>query len=566
VNQGLSIAIVGLGPKGLFGLESLVDTARRRPSGFLRVDVFEPHVTPGAGPVYDPAQPPYLRMNFSSDQVNMWRAGDDGPRRRPFVQWWTDVYGTPPPTFAPRCDVGRYLVDGLRAIRDAAPPSVEISIIPKRVLSVRPWSQWWEIEVGDAADDAPPVRSYDEVLIASGHQSRWRQSLVEDWNHSARLIPAVYPPEHHLSLRHVPSGSAVAVRGFGLTFIDAVLALTEGRGGRFEHTGRVDRFRYRGCADAPRVIFPVSRTGRPMLAKPDPGRFVNIGPIVQPRSARLFATGATVDLDTEVLPVVADVAADILVRCADHRALSRDTARADMVARLRDMASGEPASPLSALDAIQASVSIGVGLRDIDPLSALAEAWRSLYPTLVAVLSHGGVASADLAGFRRLAAEMERLSFGPPTENGMKLVALVEAGVVDLSAVADGRIQSDGARTWLVTPSEVAAIDVVVDAVLAPPGVPVGGDGMANQMVAEGIVRLVPEGRGIDVLPDATCVAPDGMPTRGLAAIGRVTEDAVIGNDTLNRTLHPQPERWAERVVIRSRQLDGLRAAAPVEP
>ena len=56
---------------------------------------------------------------------------------------------------------------------------------------------------------------------------------------------------------------------------------------------------------------------------------------------------------------------------------------------------------------------------------------------------------------------------------------------------------------------------------------------------------------GLDVEPDGSCRASDGSPSLGLAAIGRPTEDVVIGNDTLGRTLHPLSDRWARRVVQR---------------
>ena len=64
------------------------------------------------------------------------------------------------------------------------------------------------------------------------------------------------------------------------------------------------------------------------------------------------------------------------------------------------------------------------------------------------------------------------------------------------------------------------------------------------------------------------CRGADGAVTPGLSAIGRPTEDSVIGNDTLSRTLHPQAERWARGVVQRCRarylaEVRGLRQRAP---
>jgi hypothetical protein len=47
----------------------------------------------------------------------------------------------------------------------------------------------------------------------------------------------------------------------------------------------------------------------------------------------------------------------------------------------------------------------------------------------------------------------------------------------------------------------------------------------------------------------------------GLSALGRPTEDSVIVT-TLSRSLHPQADRWARRVVQRSRELRRKRRAA----
>ena len=51
------------------------------------------------------------------------------------------------------------------------------------------------------------------------------------------------------------------------------------------------------------------------------------------------------------------------------------------------------------------------------------------------------------------------------------------------------------------------------------------------------------------VAPDACCLASDGTRIRGLSALGRPTEDVVIGNDTLSRSLHSAADLWAERVA-----------------
>ena len=86
-----------------------------------------------------------------------------------------------------------------------------------------------------------------------------------------------------------------------------------------------------------------------------------------------------------------------------------------------------------------------------------------------------------------------------------------------------------------------------------------------SDLVAAGCARVAPGRRGLEVTPDGSCRGRDGAVTRGLSAIGRPTEDSVIGNDTLTRSLHPHADRWARRIVQRSREcyLASARRAAP---
>jgi diaminopimelate decarboxylase len=71
VSGPLRVAIIGLGPKGLYALERLVHLSRSLPEASIQLVVYEPHPVPGAGPWYDPEQPDYLRMNFADELLNI---------------------------------------------------------------------------------------------------------------------------------------------------------------------------------------------------------------------------------------------------------------------------------------------------------------------------------------------------------------------------------------------------------------------------------------------------------------------------------------------------------------
>ena len=126
--------------------------------------------------------------------------------------------------------------------------------------------------------------------------------------------------------------------------------------------------------------------------------------------------------------------------------------------------------------------------------------------------------------------------------------ALIDAGVVD-PGLSHGRLELRSGSTWLTQADAEHRVDVVIDAVLPGPGVVGLAQPPIPGLLADGLVRVAAGRRGSELTPEILCVGAGGRPTPGLAAIGRPTEDWVIGNDTLSRTLHDEPDRWARRVV-----------------
>ena len=104
-----------------------------------------------------------------------------------------------------------------------------------------------------------------------------------------------------------------------------------------------------------------------------------------------------------------------------------------------------------------------------------------------------------------------------------------------------GEIVSRGGRTCLESAQGSAPVDVAVDAVLPGPGA-TGHGGLLADLIARGHARVSPGRRGLDVTSDSGCRGRDGSVSLGLSAIGRPTEDSVIGNDTLS-SQPPSPRR-----------------------
>lgn len=527
----LRVAIVGLGPKGLFALERLLDHASALTAGAgVTVDVFEPHRAPGAGPNYDPSQPAYLRMNIAAPHLDMWwpanRTVPSG--ERPSFETWRagrDPRGARDP-FPPRALVGHYLEDGLATILRHTPPGARVALRAERVRDLTPAPGGWDLRTSGGGHGP-----YDEVLVTTGHARSWEGGLSGAGAVGVRVVPSVFPVTARLSPEHVPAGARVAVRGFALTFIDAALALTEGRGGRFVVREGSRLLRYEPHPDAVGTILPFSRTGRTMLAKPEPGMAAD-----QRTADRVAGTLSAIrslpqgfDIARDLAPILADAARDLLAAAAAAAPPPTDTVREWLL----DAVEGEtPPDTDTVTHQIEHSILVAVGARPPGLPWALGQAWRSAYPAIVSRLGLGGIDEAQWPAFARLAASLEPLAFGPPPVNAAKLLALIGAGCVDLSRLTAG-------------PGD--DIDVVVDAVLAPPGVP-PGEHLTGNLVRDGYARRAPARRGVEVHADGRAVGIRGA-TPGLSILGRPTEDWIIGNDTLTRGLHPGPDLWAARVV-----------------
>lgn len=492
----MRVAIVGCGPKGTYALERLVGWSNGSAISGIELTVYEPNPFPGAGPAYDPRSGEHLLMNYPAAKIDLAHPrpprGYAGPS---FVEW----SGRRPDSYAPRAEVGGYLHEGLLGLLDDAPFAVHLH--PAGVRGLRRSSEGWIIAAGPEGDQE---KDFDEVLLAVGHRS----------------TPS--PP-----LSGVAAGCKVSLRGFGLTAVDLVLELTEGRGGRF--AGQPwSGLTYLESNAEPMRIRPWSRSGRPMLVKPDlpVAQSTLMSEKVGAARARLLTLRDPLDL-AGLIEIEVALAVELLVGCGAPAEIDRIGSWFERASR------GGLPSCADPLGLIRHSLEVAVGGSSPGIEWAIGAAWRESYPAIVSRLSHGGLRAGDRLAFRTLAAELERLAFGPPALNAAKLIALAETGILDLSA-----------PTRAASPDEIC-----LDARIAPPGLHPDQD-PTGSLVSAGAVCVPPGLRGIEIDREGRCIGEDGSPTSGLSATGRLTEDWVIGNDSLSRSLHPELDRWARRICL----------------
>lgn len=227
-----SIAVVGAGPTGTCLVERICANATDLlgwPS--LDLHVIDPH-PPGGGRVWRQDQPDLLWMNSAAADVTLFTDESvrcEGPiRPGPTLAEWL---GAAPGTYASRPAQNGYLSHVFRQAVAAAPRGVRVHVHATRAVDLAdiPGGQVVRLEDGRAIE-------VDAVLLAQGHgdvtpTGEERELAGVAAHGGLRYLPTGYAAD--LDLDGIPAGQPVIVRGMGLAFVDLMVLLTSGRGGRF---------------------------------------------------------------------------------------------------------------------------------------------------------------------------------------------------------------------------------------------------------------------------------------------------------------------------------------------
>ncbi|GAA3778322.1 FAD/NAD(P)-binding protein [Streptomyces coacervatus] len=230
-----SLVIVGAGPRGTGLIERIAANAPDLYAGSgLDIHLVDPH-QPGAGRIWRAAQSPLLWMNSHAEDVTMFTdetVAMEGPvREGPTLHEWAGIDGR---TFADRQLQGAYLRWVHEQAVAALPPDVTVHHHPRRAVRVsgsrEGRQQVW-------LEGRPRPLLADLVVLALGHLDAELDDHQEELAAYAKTHGLVHlPPDFTADsdLSALRAGEPVLVRGFGLAFVDLMVLLTEGRGGRYE--------------------------------------------------------------------------------------------------------------------------------------------------------------------------------------------------------------------------------------------------------------------------------------------------------------------------------------------
>ncbi|KIE28525.1 FAD binding domain-containing protein [Streptomyces sp. MUSC 125] len=377
-----------------------------------------------------------------------------------------------PDDYPTRALYGSYLEDAFREVVTAAPEHVNVTVHRSLATALDGTSgSNGQDPLSVALADGTRLDGLDSVVLALGHVPSRKQPGIARTAKAAglpHLLPA-NPADTDTSF--IAAEQPVLLRGLGLNFFDHMALLTVGRGGSFDRNG--ERLRYRRSGREPRLIAG-SRRGIPYHARGEnqKGAHGRHTPRVLTQEviddlAELRKDGFRLDFSTTVWPLVATevesvyyetlltaqgrhrdaqrlveaflVAPDEKARAAvalGHGVAASDLWRWDHVERPYGDRRFTNHADFRAwlLDYLRQDIRRAGGGNLGDPHKAALDVLRDLRNEIRLVVDHAGLDGDshrdELEGW--YTGLNAFLSIGPPVSRIEEMVALMEAGVLDV--------------------------------------------------------------------------------------------------------------------------------------
>ncbi|MFJ9781940.1 FAD/NAD(P)-binding protein [Amycolatopsis sp. NPDC101161] len=595
-----TLAVVGAGPRGVGVLERLGANADLLRDRRLEVHLIDPF-PPGPGRVWRYDQSPLLRMNsmpedvtmFTDESVKMAGPVRPGPT---LLEWARQVRDgaldaeVPPDVvaeltaldsfdFPTRRLQSAYLTWVYRKILADLPDGIDVVEHAARAAGVD----------GDTVtlSDGTTVRA-DALVFTVGHldaepDHRERELVTFAARHGLAYYPAGYTADVDYS--GIAPGETVLVRGFGLAFVDLMLLLTEGRGGRFEDL-EGGGLRYHPSGAEP-VLHVGSRRGVPYHAKI--GYRLRGKPLRLPRFFDAYAmdglAGQALDFRADVWPLIAkelawgyyselftghpervrldfavfaDAFADLPwdspgMRDLVARAVPAEADRLDLDRLDRPLAGREFGTAEEFGKELREYIEADLARRADPEFSADLGAFMALlsvYGQLPVLVQKGRLDASsqvsDMDGWFH--GFFSYYASGPPPRRLEELLALHEAGVVSFAG-AEMQVTTDGGAFVATSASYPGAVRArtLVEARLPGPSVTRAADGLLRQLrdageLAEETVAdpvtgaLLPSGRIHTRVADSRLLDGTGRPHLHRFAVGPHTSARSAAAFTRPRT------------------------------
>lgn len=581
------VAIIGGGPRGLAALEFLYRAlAAQNSPPIVHCVLFDASGFPGSGPNYAPDQYAGSWLNLPEREVSLssrpelvfaegsvksfdsyreWSKGEGSSCESSSVRSSEDASVD---RFPPRALLGEYLGARFDSIASSLEEMGWLSFIPSEVQRVQlsRSQRGYRIVHADGV-----IEAVDEVVLTIGHQTTSQDKTMRLWEEFAdshdncTLISSPYPLEHFMSDERLGHGCTVALRGLGLSMIDVVKSLSEGRGGQFTIIDEPRRgMRYIPSGREPEKIIPFSLDGLPMAAKPlNKEQDDRYAPDAQQKAFFVQECDACSFMGRgregyrRLLLAISRVQAGVYARLdsAQNNKLTVVQLTDISLEWLQDEDYRHALIVDRTLPTAQAMRLFADMACDLEPASfdyCFGQVWRHLQKTLFRSLSHSNLSLESMNGIVQLHERMKRYAYGPPVDNVQRLLALLDAGLLCLLVVDDPDIETSQEGWRFMAQGHQLTASVLIDTVLASPVISDVDTPLVRQLLADGYLNPLDDNLGAATTVGSLAVAcnrPGTLPA--IAVLGRLAKGSILGADSISESFGREQEEWAEHLVRR---------------
>ncbi len=568
------IAIIGFGPKGLYGFERILAHLKANHiNQKVEIHLFNKTDFMGSGDVYRSDQPEFLLMNFANKHINIWTEKPPHPvvdypislsefiahkNQQTIIQI--------DPLFSSRSVVGAYLENGFNQLCKNIPKNVVLHQHVSEVNSIEKRGSSYSVRYKEN-DECYISNDFENILITTGHQRH------KDLRKSNNKVNFIYPVKE--KFKNIHESQTVAIKGMGLTFIDAVLALTEGRGGTFtqKENGNLS---YKASGHEPKYIYPFSKSGWPMVPK------YNFNQVQEKKlyfHKLKYKKLSKFNFSKDLLPLIKqdmefayyhtlfNYENDSLEFNYDYAKINRQInnfhkknpqyERFSINTLLEpelDHAKSIHHNVLDYLTAFTDEKTLSVAKRA--QLQAAA-VWRLISPLFNEVYSFSGLEPDSQQEFDQYYfSKFNRIAYGPPPINLKKILAVAEAGFLDFNFAKNPKVEPQEKHFWLRRELSEIQCDILIDARIPKNSIEKEATGLFlnmyknglakphfnrddNSIYASGTIEINRKGHLINSMENPEHITLYGTPTEGI----------VHDNDTLSRKRNNFAEPWAKSII-----------------
>ncbi|MCH7412477.1 FAD/NAD(P)-binding protein [Belliella sp. R4-6] len=573
------VAIVGGGPKGAYSIERLASVWEKyNPGKFLDIVCFNKTSDFASGPNYQTEQPDFLLMNYNLGKVDFWTKEEEQlVHDRPDLLTFLRRFKKPsevevePSDYCSRSLTGIYLQFCLNKVIEALPSTIRLHLIMDEVDSISQESNNLQVETKRGMKC-----SFSEVMCCTGHAYSFEEKvnlqspIGNSKFYPPTILQSVYPIQELRDQNF--AGLTVAVKGMGLTFVDAVLTMTEGKGGCFKRCN--GKLVYRSSGRGPHEVLPFSRTGLPMIARQVDlrnGDF-SLKFFTEIAVEELLENNTKLDFKSQLLPLLEN---EYRYQYA-KKLLSWEIGRVDFLEKkLEELEARvgefypefEPfelekfLSPDLPLDnqhlAVIDYLHETIFPERFDKLHQakilMSSLWREIYPLFNSIYSFGKLTGESQRYFdQNYFGKFQRVAYGPPKENMEKILALSEVGILNFDLAANPKVSIQNQYLYAKLSNQQIPHSKIISALIdarIPKSV-----GLVTQ--PEYIKNIIKE-IGVDFFRNEEyqtgCleIGSDGrlLKQKHICFYGTPTEGYTLDNESLSRSNNNFLSPWTKKII-----------------